>query len=198
MLEHGSDTLTLMTHRPQRTLIVLAAFAVAAGLAGCDYFPPDPISLTIRDGAVVARLCVDVEADRVAVLRLDGKADDYLDSIVATGGPVVFPAGTEVTVGTAPEGLNLLTEHGDYDPTRGEYNFEMYYEAARNDADRWPIDAFYDAADLRVGEWLDGYGERQDEPCTPAPCIQGAACIGQWTPQPSTPPVSSSREPDGQ
>jgi len=89
-----------MTLRPPRALLLFAALAVAVGLTGCDYFPPD-----------------------------------------------------------------------------------------------WPIDAFYDGADLRAGEWLDAYGEPQEEPCTPAPCISGAACIGQWTSEPTATPAGFSRAP---
>ncbi|KRC61756.1 hypothetical protein ASE14_13125 [Agromyces sp. Root81] len=185
-----------MTLRPPRALLLFAALAVAVGLTGCDYFPPDPVSLTLRDGAVVARLCVEVTADHVAIKRVDGKPEEtFVDSVVAGGQPVTFPAGTELVLGAAPDGLELSLDRGTFEPTRGEYNFEMYYENAPTDALRWPIDAFYDGADLRAGEWLDAYGEPQEEPCTPAPCISGAACIGQWTSEPTATPAGFSRAP---
>ena len=167
-----------------RATLIAAPALIGLGLclSACDYFPPDPVSLTMRGGEVIVRICQAMPSSHVALKKLPNETGGGYEDYWVAEGSGDWLAGTELSLGTVPMGYELTVGPEPFVLEPGEYNFEIYDLTG---VQTYAVDAFFDTSDLAEGIWLDGYGEVVELPCVPEECPPApTACIGPWEPEP--------------
>lgn len=170
------------------------AMAVGAALTGCVIIPPplgafprsgprvpsvplapfapfaptklaaNPVSLTLRNGVPVVRLCEAVTVgwiDLSESLIADDPSKGYVDVWVAVGDARLVK-GIEFVVGTAPHGLKQTASGKEtFDFTDDYWELVLY----NFDGTSKPITQKFRAQDLVEGFWLDYKGRAAAGPC---------------------------------
>ena len=100
----------------------LAAIGVVAALAGCS--PEDRIYVRAEGENLVFKVCDQFDANDLVVGVSDGNSTDYAATWTATG-KVLVTAGTEITYGTAPQGMSAGGAE-PLDPVSENISFTMH------------------------------------------------------------------------